>query len=109
MTCSGGTGIAGDYLADNEADAIKAAEIAVGEDEWTYYVLETKETNTEKNYTYKITIDDSQCAYEYAIRCDGEVSIHEIAELVNKYLRSDQPLSAGKYIEQSGETIKNEK
>ena len=64
---------------------------------------------TNKSHIYKITIDDSQCAYEYAIPCDGEVSIHEIAELVNRYLRSDQPLSAGKYIEQSGETIKNEK
>ena len=98
MTCSGGTGIAGDYLADNETDAIKAATVEHG-DEWSYYVLETKETNTDKSYTYKITIDDSQCAYEYEIRCDGEVSIHEIAEIVNKYLRSDQPLSAGKYID----------
>ena len=46
MTCSGGTGIAGDYLAENEEEAIKAAEIHVGEAEWTYYVLKEKEINT---------------------------------------------------------------
>jgi hypothetical protein len=51
MTCSGGTAIAGDYLAENEEEAIKAAEIHVGEAEWTYYVLKEKEINNNiENY-----------------------------------------------------------
>jgi len=37
MTCSGGTAIAGKYVADNEADALAAA-LAEHGDEWTYYI-----------------------------------------------------------------------
>ncbi len=37
MTCSGGTAIAGEYIADNEADALTAA-LAEHGDEWTYYI-----------------------------------------------------------------------
>ena len=96
MTCSGGTGIAGDYLADNKADAIKAATDEHG-DEWTYYVFETKEMETKEAYTYKITIDDSICAYEYNIQCDGSASIHEIAMLVGKYLKCET-IGEGKYL-----------
>jgi hypothetical protein len=52
--------------------------------------------------TYKITIDDGYCAYEYTIPNDGELSIAEIAELVHKFLRSNYPLK-GKYVGGSGE------
>ena len=37
MTCSGGTAIAGEYIADDEADALAAA-LAEHGDEWTYYI-----------------------------------------------------------------------
>lgn len=37
MTCSGGTAIAGDYLAESEDAALKAAKVEHG-DEWTYYI-----------------------------------------------------------------------
>jgi hypothetical protein len=53
-------------------------------------------------YPFKITIDDSMCAYEYTIPSDGEVSIADIAELVHKFLRAKTPLK-GKYVERSGE------
>ena len=37
MTCSGGTAIAGTYVAENEDDALAAA-LAEHGDEWTYYI-----------------------------------------------------------------------
>tara|TARA_R110000868_G_scaffold398317_4_gene671452 strand:- start:825 stop:1010 length:186 start_codon:yes stop_codon:yes gene_type:complete len=58
--------------------------------------------NTEKSYTYKITIDDSVCAYQYDIACDGEASIHEIATIVAKYLKCED-VGEGKYVPGSGE------
>ena len=48
MTCTGGTGIAGDYLAESEAEAIKQATAEHG-DEWTYYVFKEKATNAKKD------------------------------------------------------------
>ena len=90
MTCSGGTAIAGDYSAQCETDAIKAATDEHG-DEWTYYVFK------EKEYTYKIIIDDSVCAYQYSIQCDGEASIHDIATVVAKYLECED-MGEGEYV-----------
>lgn len=101
MTCSGGTGIAGDYLAQCEADAIKAATDEHG-DEWTYYVFKEKEINTDKSYTYKITIDDSVCVYQYSIQCAGEASAYDIATVVAKYLKCDEDMGEGKYVAGSG-------
>ena len=56
MTCSGGTGIAGDYLARCESDAIKAAISEHGED-WTYYVLEEKNSKQTINDIRQQEID----------------------------------------------------
>lgn len=53
-------------------------------------------------HNFKITIDDSMCAYEYEIPSDGTVSIHNIAELIHDYLKAETPLK-GKYVEGSGE------
>lgn len=57
---------------------------------------------SEQTYLFKITIDDSLCAYEYTIPSDGSVSIKDIAELVHKFLKAETPLK-GKYVEGSGE------
>jgi len=56
--------------------------------------------NTDKSYTYKITIDDSVCAYQYKMICDGEASIYDIATVVAKYLKCEN-MSDGKYLEHS--------
>lgn len=52
---------------------------------------------SEKIYTFKITIDDGQCAYQYEIPNDGEAAIFDIAEAVRKFLGSDEML-IGTYI-----------
>ena len=51
----------------------------------------------EKKYTFKITIDDGQCAYQYEIPTDGEAAIFDIAEAVRNFLRSDEML-IGTYL-----------
>lgn len=55
-----------------------------------------------RDYMMKITIDDGDCAWEYEIDSDGSHSIHDIAKVVHKYLRSEKPLE-GKFVEGSDE------
>lgn len=52
-----------------------------------------------EQYTYKITIDDSQCAYEYEYVCDGSFAIHDIAIHIHSLLKAENELK-GKYVEQ---------
>ena len=40
-----------------------------------------------EQYTYKITIDDGHCAYEYEYVCDGSFAIYDIAEQIHSLLR----------------------
>ena len=42
MTCSGGTAMAGDYVAKTAKEALKMAEKERG-DEWTYYIFKEKD------------------------------------------------------------------
>lgn len=55
---------------------------------------------TKEQYTYKITIHDSQCAYEYEYVCDGSYAIHDIAEHIHSLLKAENELLEGKYVEQ---------
>jgi len=62
--------------------------------------LKFKTIKMEKEqYTYKITIHDSQCAYEYKYVCDGSYAIHDIAVHIHSLLKAENELK-GKYIEQ---------
>jgi hypothetical protein len=54
---------------------------------------------TQELYTYKITIDDSQCAYEYEYVCDGSYAIHDIAKHIHSLLKAENDLKE-KYVEQ---------
>ena len=53
-------------------------------------------------YKWTLTIDDSLCAYEYEIDGGrGDVSIREIAELIEKFVQGK--IVGEKYVEGSGE------
>ena len=51
MTCSGGTGIAGDYIADTKRKALTMAKKEHG-DEWTYYVHKEKNIDMNKRHFF---------------------------------------------------------
>lgn len=51
MTCSGGTAIAGNYIAETKREALAMAKKENG-DEWTYYVHEEKKIGLEGRYYF---------------------------------------------------------
>jgi hypothetical protein len=51
MTCSGGTAIAGDYIAENKRKALAMAKKENG-DEWTYYVHKEKKIGLKGRYYF---------------------------------------------------------
>ena len=51
MTCSGGTAIAGDYIAETKRKALAMAKKEHG-DEWTYYVHREKKIGLEGRYYF---------------------------------------------------------
>lgn len=51
MTCSGGTAIAGDYIAETKRKALAMAKKEHG-DEWTYYVLREKKIGLEGRHYF---------------------------------------------------------
>lgn len=65
--------------------------------EWV--IVDKADKSEKEQYTYKITIDDSQCAYEYEYVCDGSYAIRDIAEHIHSLLKAENELE-GKYVEQ---------
>lgn len=51
MTCSGGTAIAGDYIAETKRKALATAKKENG-DEWTYHVHEEKKIGLEGRHYF---------------------------------------------------------
>ena len=67
MTCSGGTAIAGDYIAETKRKALATAKKEHG-DEWTYYVHEEKKIGLEGQHyfiaRYWNNVDNQLTYYE---------------------------------------------